>query len=70
MMQVDRSVLDRLVEFTAVGRITGPYQYGRSKTHYVWTVSTEDDALAFVVSIFDLLSERRQQQVIAALEAR
>lgn len=73
MMQVDRSVLERLQSVTGLGTISGPYTDSRpgtrSQPYSVWGVYGAQAADEFAVSIFPLLSERRQQQILDAYEA-
>jgi hypothetical protein len=65
MTQKDRSVLERLVSVTGLGTITGP----RPNGCHEWTVNRAEDVDRFAVSIFQLLSERRQQQILGVYEA-
>ncbi len=64
--QNDRRPLDKLIEFTGLGRINGPYKNTNGKNyHYRWGVEGED-----VIELYKLLSGRligKQEQFDKAL---
>jgi hypothetical protein len=68
----DLEVLDRVSEWTGLGRIHGPYEHaGSKKPMYYWTVTLPEDIVRFFDMMWEWLSSRRREQADPVLcEAR
>ena len=64
----DEDVLRRILEYTGVGNVTGPYMPSPSsngvKPLWHYQVSRKSDAIALAKELYPLLGRRRQQQIV------
>ena len=67
----DRDVIERVARITGYGRV---YELGRptvtGKRVFSWDIGKRDQVQAVVDAVFPLLSERRQQQILAMFQKR
>jgi hypothetical protein len=64
MQTADRDVLERVVEFTGLGKVNGPYKT-RAAHHspmYGWHLYGRT-AIAFVAKVYPLLCDRRRARI-------
>lgn len=64
----DLDALERCREITGLGTIHGPYLSGvRKKPYYTWNVGRSKDAASLIMTLYPLLSARRQEQARKSL---
>lgn len=66
IMQVEREPLDRVAEWTGVGKVFGPYQQKNrpsTQPYFVYAIGALEETLEFLWLVFPWLSARRQDQI-------
>lgn len=65
----DRDTLEKMVEFTGIGKVTGPYKT-RAKHHspmFAWRMSSRE-SLNLMNKVLPFMSERRQERIREVIE--
>ena len=71
VVSTDLDVIQRLVEWSGVGRINGPYQSAGSmgsKPQWRWRVGRREEVAALFKAIAPFLCERRREQMRRRVE--
>ena len=63
----DLDVLERLSEVTGMGSITGPFERGSNKVHWVWRVTRREHVYALLAALYPWLGKRRQERAFECL---
>lgn len=64
----DLDVLERCQKVTGVGTISGPIEQEDRKPQWTWTVSKQADVAGLLMTIYPLMSQRRQTRISYVLQ--
>lgn len=64
----DKDILEKVLVFTDVGSINGPFKLESGKLNWVWNLTDKEQVVEFLSSIYPLVSMRRQERITEALE--
>jgi len=63
LRMTDRDVVWKAYEISRIGSFNGPYDNAGKKKVYIWQVAYQKEAAGLMMTLYPLMSERRQETI-------